>query len=50
MVQRLHSDGAQAQVAERISDLLRKRDLAGVERWCEIGARVAELSAPGSVQ
>lgn len=49
-VQRLHGDSAQAHVAERIADLLLKGDQAGVERWCEIGARVAELSTPGTVQ
>lgn len=50
MVQRLHGDGASAHVAERIGDLLLKGDQAGVERWCEIGARVAELRAGGTVQ
>jgi hypothetical protein len=50
MVQRLHGDGAQAHIADRIADLLRKGDQAGVGRWCEIGARVAELATPGTVQ
>ena len=50
MVQRLHGDGAQAHVAERIGDLLLKGDQAGVERWCEIGARVAELKSGSTVQ
>lgn len=50
MVQRLHGDGAQAHVAERIGDLLLKGDQSGVERWCEIGAKVAELVTPGTVQ
>ncbi|WP_375429490.1 DUF6961 family protein [uncultured Sphingomonas sp.] len=50
MVQRLHGDGAQAHVADRIADLLLKGDQAGIERWCEIGARVAGLPGPGAVQ
>jgi hypothetical protein len=50
MVQRLHGDGAQAHLAERIDDLLLKGDQAGVERWGEVGARVAELATPGAVQ
>jgi hypothetical protein len=50
MVQRLHGDSSQAHVAERIADLLLKGDQAGVERWCEIGARLAGLLGPGAVQ
>jgi hypothetical protein len=50
MVQRLHGDGASAHVADRIAALLLAGDQAGGERWCEIGARLAELSDGGTVQ
>ena len=50
MVRRLHGDSAQAHIADRIADLLLKGDQAGIERWCEIGARVAGLPGPGAVQ
>lgn len=50
MVEPLHRDGASAHVGDRIAALLLVSDQAGVERWCEIGARVAELRAGGTVQ
>lgn len=50
MVQSMHGDGASAHVAERIGALLLSGDQTGTERWCEIGARVAELRAGGAVE
>jgi hypothetical protein len=46
-VERLHGDGAPAWIAERIGALALAGDVAGVERFREIAARLDELAGAG---
>jgi hypothetical protein len=50
MVERLHGDRAVEHIGDRMADLARKGDHAGVQRWLEIADRLNQLRDPGAAR